>query len=122
MKKIILLISWVLVLAIPIVAAKEDVSMTLSINGRGTQNTTVKRTPIHLPVEVVYDSETNTVEVIGDDEFEARVSLTDESGNTLAYSPTINTVLEVPTDYTGILLLYIENEDWTATGEIEIRS
>ena len=101
-------------------AEKQEVLMTIHKKGQEIQNTTVKRTSMQLPVEIIYDSEAGIVEITGDDELEAQVSLTDESGNTLASSPTINTVFEVPTGYTGILLIYIETEDWTATGEIEI--
>lgn len=120
MKKLILFIGLLIWMATPIWGAKESVKVTISIKGNRTQNTTIQRSLIQLPIEVEYDSETRTIEINSDDEFDAQTYLTDENGKTLASSTTLNTVLLVPSDYSGILLIYIETEDWTATGEIEI--
>lgn len=120
MKYFILLFGLLFGMSLQAIAEKREVKMTIVRKGNDQRDMIIHRSPMQLPVEINYDSETGIVEITGDDELEAQISLTDESGNTLAFSPTINTVFEVPTGYTGILLIYIETEDWTATGEIEI--
>ena len=94
--------------------------MHIQRRGASTPNTTVCRTPMRLPLEVVYDDESRQVEVTGDEETIAQIYLCDESGNTLDYSSSVNTVLNVPDGCSGLIILRIEGEDWIAVGEIEI--
>jgi len=120
MKKAILLIGVLISIVIQAYAAKDTIHMHLQRRGASTPNTTVCRTPMRLPLEVVYDSETRQVEVTGDEETIAQVFLCDANGNTLDYSSSVNTVLNVPDGYSGLVILRIESEDWIAVGEIEI--
>lgn len=101
-------------------AEQENVYVDLLLDGHGTTNTTVKRCPMRLPIEVYYDSKASAIEVRGDVECEAVVYLRDANGNVLAFSSDINTMLEIPQGFSGILLIYIEGDAWTAYGEIEI--
>ena len=120
MKKTILLIGVLISIVIQAYAVKENVPVRLQRNGNTTPSTTVRRTPTHLPLEVVYDDESRQVEITGDEETVAQIYLCDESGNTLDYSSSVNTVLNVPDGYSGLVILRIESEDWIAVGEIEI--
>ena len=105
MKYFILLFGLLFGMSLQAIAEKREVKMTIVRKGNDQRDMIIHRSPMQLPVEINYDSETGIVEITGDDELEAQISLTDESGNTLAFSPTINTVFEVPTGYTGILLI-----------------
>lgn len=74
--------------------------------------TVVNRAPMHLPIEVTYDDETRQIDVNCDwEELTAQVYLCDENGNTLAYSPCINRVLDIPANYSGLLLIRIVGDD-----------
>ena len=88
--------------------------------GQGIQSTTVRRSPLRLPVDVFYDNETHQIEIMGDDEVSAQVFLCDENGNTLDYSPCINAMLDVPSNYNGLIIIRIDSENWIATGKVAI--
>lgn len=120
MKKFLLIIGVLISISLQMVASKSSVYMDIYKRGRSDKSTTVRRSPIQLPIEVFYDSETHQIEVTGDDEVSAQVFVCDESGNTLDYSPCINTVLDVPSTYDGLIIIRIEGEDWIATGKIAI--
>lgn len=94
--------------------------MDLAKRGRSDKCTTVRRSPMQCPIDVFYDNETHQIEIMGGDEVSAQVFLCDENGNTLDYSPSINAVLDVPSNYNGLLIIRIEGEDWIAIGKIAI--
>lgn len=71
-----------------------------------------------LPIEVSYDDETRQIEITGGDDLVGQVSLRDADGNILAFSTEINTVLEVPSSYTGTIIVHIEGENWISVGEV----
>lgn len=120
MKKLLLLIGVLISIALQTSASKTEVYMEYRKYGRSTQSTTVRRTPMQLPVEVIFDSETRQIEISCDDDLDAQVYLCDENGNILDYSSCLNTVLNVPDNYSGVLIIRIEGEDWISTGEIII--
>ena len=76
------------------------------------------RAPMRLPIEVVYDSDTHKIEVIGDESMEAEVFLYNANGSLENYSSLLNTEFTVLTP--GIYIIQIEGEGWYAEGEIEI--
>lgn len=82
--------------------------------------TEVDRKPMLLPIEVIYDSDCNMVEVISDGSIEAEVFLYDANRNVIGYSSHLDTTLEVPANYHGILFLEIIGENWFATAEIPV--
>lgn len=49
-----------------------------------------------------------------------QVYLCDENGNTLAYSPCINCVLDIPASYTGLLLIRIVGDDWDGQATVAV--
>lgn len=120
MKKYLLLIGALISIALQVSAAKEDVYMTTYQKSHVDKNVTVRRSPMQLPIEVVFDSETRQIEISCNDDLDAQVYLCDENGNILDYSTCLNTVLNVPDNYSGVLIIRIEGEDWIATGEIII--
>lgn len=120
MKKYLLLIVVMISIGIHAFASKSEIYMDISKRGRRDKSTTVRRSPMLFPIDVFYDNGTHQIEVIGDEELVAQVFLCDENGNTLDYSPCINAVLDVPSNYTDLIIIRIECEDWIATGEIAI--
>lgn len=120
MKKYLLLIGVIISFGIQAFAAKYGVGMEYHQIGYGNKSTTVRRSPLRLPIDVYYNTETHQIEVVGDEELAAQVFLCDENGNTLDYSPYINAVLNVSSNYNGLIIIRIEGEDWIATGKIAI--
>ena len=54
----------------------------------------------------------------GEEEDGVQIFLCDINGNTLDYSHCMNTVLDIPYNYSGIIILRIESEEWIAIGRI----
>ncbi len=100
--------------------AKEDVPMSIVMKGQDKKLTTVKRTPMILPLEITYDDTTHIIEVNSEEDIDACVSIKTEDGATLGYSAYLNTSLNVPSDFIGLLTIIIESNEWTAEGEIEV--
>lgn len=120
MKKFLLIIGVIISMVTQASASKNDVYMTIYRKGHVEKNTTVHRSPMLLPIDVFYDNETHQIEIVGDEELAAQVFLCDENGNTLDYSPCINAVMDIPSNYSGLIIIRIEGEDWIATGKIAI--
>lgn len=99
-------------------AEKSRVSMehwqTSNVDG----STTVRRSPMRIPIDVYYDDELRQIEISGDEDMDVQIYLRDESGNTITYSSTINTILDIPDGYSGLLSIRIEGEDWISTGKL----
>ncbi len=120
MKKYLLIIGVIISFGFQAFASKSGVFMEIYKLGQGTQSTTVRRSPMQFPIDVFYDNETHQIEIVGDEELAAQVFLCDENGNTLDYSHCINAVLDIPSNYSGLIIIRIEGEDWIATGKIAI--
>lgn len=118
MKKLIIMAALLLGMAHTAFAEQQGVFMQFHrrINPENTRD--VNRAPMRLPIEVVYDSDTHKIEVIGDESMEAEVSLYNANGSLENYSSLLNTEFTVLTP--GIYIIQIEGEGWYAEGEIEI--
>jgi len=120
MKKYLLLIGVLFSICIQTYASKSAIYMDIYKSGHDDKRTTVRRSPMKLPIDVFYDNETHQIEVAGNEEIMAQLFLCDENGNMLDYSPDINAVLKVPCNYSGLIIIRIECEDWIATGKIAV--
>lgn len=82
------------------------------------KNMQVNRSPIRLPIEVFYDTDTHKIQVIGDELTEADVFLYNADGTLESSSSKLNT------DFTGLTSgtysILIQGKEWYAEGEIEI--
>ena len=67
-----------------------------------------------------YDEELRLIEIFSDKDMNVQIYLYDENGNIINYSPSINTILEVSDNHSGLLSIRIEGEDWIATGKIAV--
>lgn len=101
-------------------AAKSGVYMDFYKYGHEGKNTTVHRSPMRIPIDVYYDDELRQIEISGSADIDVQIFLCDINGNTLDYSHCMNTVLNIPYGFSGIIILRIESEEWIATGKIAV--
>ena len=81
-------------------------------------STTVRRSLMRIPIDVSYDDDLRQIEIYGEEDMDVQIYLRDENGNTITYSSTINTILDVPDGYSGLLSIWIESENWIFTGKL----
>lgn len=91
MKKVFLLTCLLLTMAQVTSAEERKLIMKFQRKTSTSENKEPNRAPMRIPVEVVYDTETYEVKVIGDETIEAEVFLYDSVGNLEDYSATLNT-------------------------------
>lgn len=118
MKKLIILAALLLGMAHTAIAEQQGVFMQFHrrINPENTRD--VNRAPMRLPIEVVYDSDTHKIEVIGDESMDAEVFLYSSNGTLENSSSSLNTEFTVLTP--GIYIIQIQGDGWYAEGEIEV--
>lgn len=120
MKKGIIIAGLLLAMANTAFAEQWGVFMEFHRKSNPEKNMSVNRAPMRLPIEVVYDSDTHKIKVSGDNKMEVQLFLCDENGNTLDYSQCVNSVLNIPNSYSGLITLRIESEGWIAIGNINV--
>ena len=81
-------------------------------------STTVRRSLMRIPIDVYYDDDLRQIEIYGEEDMDVQIYLRDENGNTITYSSTINTILDVPDGYSGLLSIWIDSENWIFTGKL----
>lgn len=101
-------------------AERSKAIIELYQTGHVDRSTTVRRSPIRIPIDVYYDKELRQIEIYGDMDMNVEIYLCDKNGNIISYSSTINTILDVPDGYSGQLSIRVEGEGWIATGIIAI--
>lgn len=69
-------------------------------------------------IDVVFDSDSNTLEVTGDSDIEAELYVYDSAKNVVNYSSSINSTLSLTGH--GTYTLYIAGDGWYAEGQIKI--
>lgn len=118
MKKLIILAGLLLAMAHTAFAEQQGVFMKFHSKVNPQKNMEVNRAPMRVLIEVIYDSDTHKIEVIGNNSIEAEVFLYNANGNLEGYSPSLNTSFTVLTPNTYVIL--IEGDGWYAEGEIEV--
>lgn len=99
-------------------AEKSRVAMEKWQTGNVDGSTTVRRSLMRIPIDVYYDDDLRQIEIYGEEDMDVQIYLRDENGNTITYSSTINTILDVPDGYSGLLSIWIESENWIFTGKL----
>lgn len=99
-------------------AEKSRVVIEIYQTGHVDRSTAVRRSLMRIPVDVYYDEELRQIEISGDEDMNVQIYLCDENGNTLTYSPPINTILDIPNGYSGLISIRIEGDNWVAIGRI----
>ena len=119
MKKVIILVVLLLTtMAHTAFAEQRGVFMEFHRKINPGKNMQVNRAPMRMPIEVVYDSDTHNIKVIGDKDIEAEVFLYNANGALESHSSTLNAELSVLESGTHVIL--IQGESWYAEGEIEM--
>lgn len=101
-------------------AEKSKVYIEIYQSGHIDRGTVVKRSPMRIPIDVYYDDELRQIEFSSVEDLDVQVYLYDENGNTITYSPTINTTLNVSDGYSGMVSIRIDGKGWIATGMIVV--
>ena len=118
MKKLIIMAALLLGMAHTAFAEQRGVLMEIHYRSVPGKNMSVNRAPMRLPIEVVYDSDTHKIEVVGNESLEAEVFLYNSNGSQENYSSSLNTEFTVLTP--GIYIIQIQGDGWYAEGEIEV--
>lgn len=118
MKKVIILVGLLLAMAHVAIAKQQGVFLDFYRKSNPGKNVAVHRTPMRLPIQVVYDSDTHNIEVIGNESLEAEVFLYNANGILENYSPSLNTDFTILTP--GTYIIQIQSDGWYAEGKIEI--
>lgn len=118
MKKTIILAGLLLfAIAHVALAEKRELPMTFHPGNISGKDMKVDRSPMRLPIDVIYDSDTHTVEVIGGGSIDAEVFIYDAAGSLVHYSSSLNTdfIVSEPASHT----IQIQGDGWYAEGYIE---
>ena len=116
MKKTMILVGLLFAMAHTAFAEQQGVLMDFHRKSIPEKNMKVNRAPMRLPIEVIYDSDTHIIEVIGNESMEAEVFLYDAAGSLEDYSSTLNAHFTVWTP--GYYTIRIQGDEWFAEGEI----
>ncbi len=118
LRKVFILIGLLLTMANTAFAEQRGVFMEFHRKINPGKNMQVNRAPVRLPIEVVYDTDTHNIQVIGDEFTEAEVFLYNADGALESSSSKLNT------DFTGLTSgnysILIQGKEWYAEGEVEI--
>lgn len=118
MRKFLLLFIAALSISGTINAEKKELKLTYHRQIKSGTKGNIDRAPMRLPIDVYFDSEAGIIEVAGDDTLEADVTLCDETGAALDYSPVINATFSVEGLNPAYVL--IEGENWYATADLDL--
>lgn len=120
MKQLIILAGLLFVMGQSVFAEQQGVFMEFHSKIIPGKDMEVNRAPIRIPIEVMYDSDTHTIVVTGNDSTEAEVFLYNANGNLEDYSSSLSTSFTVLNPGTYVIL--IQGDGWYAEGEIEVYS
>lgn len=118
MKKTIIFTLLMLMMGFTASATEDGVFMDFHRMSNPSKHTEVNRAPMHLPIEVTYNSETQIITIIGDESIDAEAYLYNSAGEVEDYSMSLNTTLSISTS--GIHTIYIQGDGWYAEGNVLI--
>lgn len=114
-----IIFTWLmLVAAFTVSAAGNGVFMEYHRKSNPSRNTQVHRAPMHIPIEVTYDSNTKTIKIVGEESIEAEVYIYDIAGNIEDYSPSLGVTFQLTAP--GVHIISIHGEGWYGEGSIQI--
>lgn len=117
MKKVLLLLSLVFSTTVFAIADRNVINTETHEKGAESEDLGPERSPLNLPIIVIYDSDTHTVEVWCDnDNIMAEVFIFNDSGVLEASSRYMNVV--IPIHSSGNHTIIIQGDGWYAEGSI----
>ena len=109
-----------LLLCITQISYAEQRGVFLEFHRKSTpeKHTEVNRAPMRVPIEVIYDSDTQKLEIIGTESLEVEVFFYRANGVLEGYSSTLNCefIISTPDSY----IIQILGDGWYAEGEIQV--
>lgn len=118
LRKTIILVGMLLAIVPAAFAEQRGVFMEFHRKINPGKNMQVNRAPMRLPIEVVYDTDTHKIQVIGDEFTKVEVFLYKADGTLENCSSKLNTEFTGLTS--GTYSILIQGKEWNAEGEIEI--
>ena len=119
MKKLLSLLGvFIIISCFQVHAEKSRVIIESYQTGHVDKSTAVRRSSMRIPIDIYYDEELRQIDIFSDEDINVQIYLYNEKGNIIAYSPTINTTLDVPDGYNGLIFIRIEGDNWVAIGKI----
>lgn len=116
MKKLFVIIAMIFATTLTSFADDERVFISINKNEKQSDNPKWERAPMRIPVEVYYNSDLNTITIIGDESVTAEVFLYNASGILENYSSSLNTVFTLASS--GEYTILIQGEGWYGTATI----
>lgn len=118
MKKTFMLMGLLFATAFSAVAEQRKIIMDFNRISKSEKHQRTNRAPLHIPISVVYDSDTNRILISGSETINAEVLLYDATGTLENYSSSLNTFFILSTEDTYVIR--IQGEEWYAEGVVEI--
>lgn len=118
MKKFIILTAMFLLGVYSMSASRQAIYLSCHNNKVSGEKEHSNRAPMHLPIHVVYDSDTKVIEVKGSESLGAEIYIYDEAGIVEDYSAYLNATFYILKPGTHVIL--IKGDGWEAEGMIEL--
>lgn len=99
----------------------EHTRAEVTVTNHGQIKDGIERAPFRLPtIEVYFDRDALTLQVVSSIDCDASVYLYDDTGNLIESADSMDTLLYLPVSATSMVHLRIESERWYATADIWI--
>lgn len=118
MKRTFLILSMLMTLTQATFAEQSDIFLEFHRKSDIGKDTEINRSKFFVPIDVLYDSDTHTIIVIGSESLNAEVYVHDSTGTQVFYSASLNTNYTFSTP--GTYTIQIQGDGWYAKGEIEV--
>ncbi len=116
MKKTVVLLITLIIAVFSALAEKHGIFMEYHRKSKPGTQTQVPRVPMKLPIDIIYDTEANLVEIVADDTIDANVYVYNCSGAVVYYSSSVNTEFSIAPNECYTII--IDGEGWYAEGVI----
>lgn len=118
MKKTIILTWLTLAMAFNASAVENGVLLEFHRMSKPDTHTKMDRAPMHLPIDVIYDTDAHAIKIVGDESIDAEAYIYDLAGTLEDYSTSLNVTFSISTP--GIHIINIQGDGWYAEGRIQI--
>lgn len=124
MKQTIVFFILLLISSVSLMADDEKVPIKYSRKNMGGENVgtgSVERTPMKLPIEILYNTDSHSLTMIWGIETMCKVEVYDSDGTICLSLSAMQPTIDCSGYPAGIYTLLLEGDSWTGTGEFEIK-
>lgn len=118
MKKLFIFAILSFSITLSVFAEQQGVFLEFHRKNNPENNTKVNRSPMRLPIDVLYDTETHIIKIIGDTSLEVEVFLYNNLGEVVDFSTSLDAEFSISS--LGTHTIYIQGDNWYAQGNIEV--